>query len=296
MLDAFHDILTLFAQSFCGSLVVGAVCPLIGVFLLVRRAVFLGIAVPQFAAAGIAFGFLVLPWWHGLIGSEGHGPEAVEGDFAYHLFWALLFTLVALLILALLGRRESGNPEGRIAAGYAFAAAVTILFLSAGALGASHVQVLLRGEILALSSRDLLAITLLFGTVLLVLLVFRRPLLLSSFDREAAVSLGHRPFLWDILLYALMGASISVGVITVGPLVIFGLMVIPPLAARMLALNMVSFYLLASAIGLFTSVAGFMASFLLDWPLGPTDVVTAFLVMALILAGKTALPLLRQRS
>ena len=52
VLEAINDILTLFAYSFWGALVVGAVCPLIGVFFLVRRVVFLGIAVPQFAAAG----------------------------------------------------------------------------------------------------------------------------------------------------------------------------------------------------------------------------------------------------
>ncbi len=288
MFEAIDDILMLFANSFYGSMIVGAVCPLIGIFFVLRRVVFLGIAVPQFAAAGMAFGFLILPWWHGLTGSPGHGPAAVEGDFAFHLFWALSFTFVALLILVLLGKKDPAPPEGRIAAGYAFAAAATVLFLSASALGASHVQVLLRGEILALSDQDLMAISVLFGAVLLVFILFNRPFLLVSYDREAAISLGRNPLVWDLFLYGLLGASISVGVLTVGPLVIFGLMVIPPLAARMLAFNMTSYYLFASAIGLLTAVGGFLASYLLDLPLGPTDVVLAFLVMTLIRAIKGA--------
>ncbi len=284
--EAISDILTLFANSFYGSIVVGVVCPLMGVFFLVRRVVFLGIAVPQFAAAGVAFGFMVCPWFHERANGYSHGPGTGEAGFAFHLFWATAFTFGALLVLALLGERNGSAQEGRIAAGYSFAAAATILFLSAGAFGAGHVQVLLRGEILALSGSDLLAIIILFGVVLVAFILFHRNFLLVGYDREAAMSLGKNPLLWDVILYCLMGASISVGVITVGPLVIFGLLVIPPLAARAVAFNMTSFYVTASAIGLVTAVLGFMVSYMLDWPLGPTDVVLAFALMCLVRAGK----------
>jgi ABC-type Mn2+/Zn2+ transport system permease subunit len=271
----------LFAYSFFGSLVVGAVCPLIGVFFVLRRVVFLGIAVPQFAAAGVACGFTVLPWWYAIRGHPLECPGEIEGAFGFYLACALVFTLIALLILAVFSRKE-GSPEGRIAAGYAFAAAVTVLFLSASALGASHVQTLLRGEILTLDRSDFIVISLFFGAVLVLFVLLRRSFILVGYDREAALSLGFSPFQWDLAFYVLVGASISVGVLTVGPLVIFGLMVIPPLAARMLAWNMPSFYLLASGVGILTAFTGFLTSYSLDWPLGPTDVVVAFALMILI--------------
>ncbi|MFH2000931.1 MAG: metal ABC transporter permease [Planctomycetota bacterium] len=274
-----NDIFTLFAHSFWGAMIVGAVCPLIGVFFVVRRVVFLGIAVPQFAAAGVAFGFMALPWWCEWFGNPGDDPFEAGGNFSFYLCCAVLSTLVALLILALLARKDGAASEGRIAAGYAFAAAVTLLLLSGSARGSSHLQALFRGEILALSRGDLWIIVILFGMVLVLFLLFNKHFLLVGYDREAAISLGYNPLLWDILLYTLVGTSISVGVLTVGPLVIFGLMVIPPLAARLLAFNMMSFYLLSSAIGLITAVLGFVLSYRLDWPLGPTDVVLSFAIM-----------------
>jgi ABC-type Mn2+/Zn2+ transport system permease subunit len=289
MFEALNDILSLFTYSFWGALVVGAVCPLIGVFFVVRRVVFLGIAVPQFAAAGVAFGFMILPRWDALLGLPVSGPGEAEGAFGFHLFWAMAFTLAALLILAWFARRDGATTEGRIAAGYAFAAAVTILFLSSSALGATHVQALLRGEILTLGMGDFLAIVTLFSLVLISFALFHRKFLIIGFDREAALSLGYRPLAWDLLLYSLVGASISLGVLTVGPLVIFGIMVIPPLAARMVAFNMLSFYLFSSLIGLVTASGGFVASYLLDWPLGPTDVVLAFGIMMLLWAGRRML-------
>jgi ABC-type Mn2+/Zn2+ transport system permease subunit len=285
MLEALNDIMTLFAKSFFGSLAVGAVCPLLGVYFILRRMVFLGIAVPQFSAAGVAFGFLVLPAWNCLWADDGCAGHD-EGSFCFHLFFAMLFTFGALLVLVWLGRRGGGSTEGRIAAAYALAAAATILFLSGSALGVSHVNVLLKGEILAISDEGFTAILLFFGLALGLFVLFRRDFLLIAYDREAAVSLGKNPFAWDLFLYLLVGAAISVGVLTVGPLVIFGLMVIPPLAARHVAFNMASFYLLSSFFGLITAFGGFVASYMLDWPLGPTDVAAAFVLLLLVWGGK----------
>jgi len=57
-----------------------------------------------------------------------------------------------------------------------------------------------------------------------------------------------------------------------GPLLVFGFMVLPPLAARPFARGTASFFVLSSLIGLFTAILGFYLSIVLDLPLGPTDV------------------------
>ncbi|MEW6747890.1 MAG: metal ABC transporter permease [Planctomycetota bacterium] len=286
MLETLDLILQLFPRSFFGALVVGAVSPLLGVFFILRRMVFLGIAVPQFAAAGIALGFLVMHQWNCTLAPYLGGEVDVEGSFCYHLFFATLFTFLSLLVLVWLGRRGSGSPEGRIAGGYVVAAAATILFLSESSLGTSHVDVLLKGDVIVISEVGLTAILGFFGLALLVLLLLRRDFLLVAYDRELAVSQGKRVVAWDISLYLLVGSAISVGVLTVGPLVVFGLMVLPPLAARLIAFNMVSFYAFSSLLGVFTSFLGFILALELDWPLGPTAVVTAFLLLFLVWLGR----------
>ena len=77
---------------------------------------------------------------------------------------------------------------------------------------------------------------------------------------------------WSFWLYVLCGFSIAIGVIMAGPLLVFGFMVLPPLAARTLARGMSSFLSLSSLIGLVIAVLGFYLSVRLDLPLGPTDV------------------------
>jgi hypothetical protein len=75
-----------------------------------------------------------------------------------------------------------------------------------------------------------------------------------------------------VLLYLLAGLLISLGVILAGPLMIFGFLVLPALAAKPLAKRMSSYLLLSSVVGVIMAIFGFYFSVRLDLPLGPTDV------------------------
>ena len=47
-------------EALIGSVLVGCLCPLVGVYFVLRRMIFLGVALPQVSAAGIALAFAVL--------------------------------------------------------------------------------------------------------------------------------------------------------------------------------------------------------------------------------------------
>ena len=84
--------------------------------------------------------------------------------------------------------------------------------------------------------------------------------------------------------------AISLGVMTVGPLVIFGFLVIPPLAALPWARGMASFSILASALGGLSAFAGFYISYTRDLPLGPVVICVACGVYALSSAARLIAP------
>ena len=242
----------------------GVVCPLIGSYLILRRTVFLGLTLPQIAAAGVSFTFWLqqvdlLPAW-------GQSERAVG------MLGSLLFTFLGMGLLGFLEQRRKGIAEGRLAAAYAFAGALTILFIVFNPVGQIEVLNLLKGEVIALSQGELRLLAAVFGFVLLAMLVFRREFLLTSFDRDLAFLLQGRQVIWDVLLYLLAGLIIAFGVIMAGPLLIFGFLVLPALAARPLVTRMSSFLTLSSVLGLVMAFLGFYSSVRLDLPLGPTDV------------------------
>ncbi len=185
---------------------------------------------------------------------------------------SLVFTFLGMGLLGYLEQRGKGPAEGRLAAAYAFAGALTILFMVFNPAGQIEVLNLLKGEVIALSKGELRLVVAVFGLVLLAMVFFRREFLLTSFDRDLAFLLKGRQVIWDILLYLLAGLIIAVGVIIAGPLLIFGFLVLPALAAKPLVHRMSSFLMLSSALGMMMAFFGFYSSVRLDLPLGPTDV------------------------
>lgn len=247
------------------SLLVGLACPLVGVYLILRRMVFLGVALPQISSCGIAAAFALHAW---------HLIPHLENQSEQHLAFAgsTVFTLAAILGISLLERRGRQLAEGRIGAAYALAGAWSILLLVANPFGEHGLLDRLKGEIITVTDEDLLWTTGTFGLVVLALWLFHKEFMLVSFDRDMAVTLKKRVLGWDTLLFLIMGVTISMSVLNVGPLVTFGFLILPPLIARVFAVTMRQFAIASCLVGSGSAFAGFCVSYRLDLPAGPTDI------------------------
>ena len=186
---------------------------------------------------------------------------------------------VDTVTLAYLDRHASGSPEGRLAAAYAFASALTILFVVFNPAGELEILNLLKGEVISLSIEELRFLGIVFAVIYFGLVLFRREFLLNSFDRDLSFLLTGGSVQWGFWLYVLCGFSIAIGVIMAGPLLVFGFMVLPPLISRALARGMSSFFVISSLLGFAIALGGFYFSVRLDLPLGPTDVALGCIVI-----------------
>ena len=239
---SFFDVLSpsfLLFPALLGSAILAFVCPLVGAHLMLRRRIFLGLTLPQIAACGVAFAF-----WFSHAAGVSHGTG---GERLLAMVGSLVFTLVGMGLLAYLDRHATGSPESRLAAAYAFASALTILFVVFNPAGELEILNLLKGEVISLSKEELKLLAVVYGGVYFGLVLFRREFLLNSFDRDLSFLLTGGGVQWSFWLYVLCGFSIAIGVIMAGPLLVFGFMVLPPLAARSLARGMNSFFVLIVA-------------------------------------------------
>jgi ABC-type Mn2+/Zn2+ transport system permease subunit len=258
----------LLRNSVYTSVLVGFACPLVGVFLVMRRLVFMGVTLPQISSTGVAIA-LSLPLWFGFHLSE-HGSHSAH---SLAFVGSITFSLTAILVLALLERRGRGQPEGRLGTGYVVAGALNILLLAKNPYGEIGWLDLMKGEIITISNFDLMLTAFMLMLVIIALALFYKELLLVSFDRVMAITLGKNVVLWDVLLYLLIGLTVSMAVLSVGPLIAFGFLLIPPLTAHLFARNMRQFLTLASFIGGAMAFLGFWTAYQYDVPVGPTDVV-----------------------
>jgi len=237
---------------------------------------FMGVALPQISSCGIAFALALQGW-----GLLRHAHDTAE-ERALALLGSTIFTLAGIVVFTALERRGRGSPEARIGAFYVLAGAASILLLVKNPVGEHGMLDMLKGEIIAVSDGERNFTVAIFVLVTIPLLIFRKDFLMVSYDREMALTLKKRVLLWDGFLFTLIGLIISTSVLSVGPLVTFGFLLLPPLIAHPFARTMRQFALISSFIGGFAAFFGFALAYHWDFPVGATDIVLlgAVLVVA----------------
>jgi ABC-type Mn2+/Zn2+ transport system permease subunit len=293
MIELFQEIFGanfLLRHALWATLLLGAVAPLAGCFLLLRRAAFLGVALPQVSAAGMTGGALALAL---LSPPTGAGAGAREGvgvicDFAvgaeFSLLCATAAALGALLLLAWLERR-GGAADSRHGVLYALAGAGAVLLRVANPHAEHTFSNLLSGDVVSLGASDLQVAALVLIPAAAVLVVFRHEFLWAGCDGDFMAAAGRRVLFWNALLLGTAGVVIGAVVHLVGPLVCFGALLLPAVAARRLAGSMGMFFALASLLGVAGSLAGFAAAYRMDLPAGVSIVAAhgVFLCLAVLL-------------
>ena len=267
MFEALREILApdfLLRNSIYVTLMVGIVCPIVGCYLILRRLVFLGVALPQVASAGVALTLSLHIW-------TGHDSVLHEISES-HLGGSLAFTFVTIVALACIERWGRGAGEGGLGALYVLTTAASILILAKCPSAEQSWLSLFKGEIVAVGLRDVFTTAISFALALAFLIVFAKELLLVSYDREMAITLRKNVFVWDLSLYLTIGLVVAVAVLTVGPLVTFGFLIIPPLIVHPWAGRMRRFFIGSSIVGAASSFIGFWIAYRFDLPVGPTDV------------------------
>jgi zinc transport system permease protein len=238
----------------------------LGVWVVLKRVVYVPLALSQVSAAGVVAAYLVAT----LAGIHPHCDTGcgIPVDPAWI---ALLFAVGAAIPFA---RSQKDSSD-----------AVVVAYLVSGAL------VLILGGFVRQDLHDVQRV--LFGNAVLVdtiqiayvgaaailtfalhWLFFAR-FLYVSFDPDAAGAAGIRRFGTEVLLYATFALMISVVTRAIGALPAFGLMVLPALTGLRFARSMRAAFAIAIAAGVLSAGLGYYASFALGLPTGAAMVALA---------------------
>jgi len=252
-------------RALIGGLLCGAVCSFLSVYIVLRRIVFVGVALAQLSSMGVALGFLL-----------GGAPVLLS----VLPFVVVLLGVASLAALHVGAGRLKLPQEGVIGATYATALAATVLLVAKSPRGEMHVLELLTGNILAITPGDLA-----FGLALLLPVVaahalFFKEIVFTSFDRETAAASGIKVGLWDAVFYVTLGAAIAATIRLVGVLLGFSYLVLPGLSSLMVGRGLKLAFPTAVVVGIFPTFFGLYLSYIWDLPSGPT--VAACLVLMLI--------------
>jgi ABC-type Mn2+/Zn2+ transport system permease subunit len=255
-----------FQNGLIVATIAGALCGLIGVYVVLRSMSYLG---------------------HGLSHAI-FGGFAVSALAGINLFvGAGLWGLASALAVSSVTRRRPIGSDAAIGvittASFAFGLAVLQLGggadVDADAALFGNVLGVTRGDVWLVSGVTLFAVA--------VIVLRYRALLFVTFDPEVAEASGLRVARLDALLMLVLASSILATMNVMGVTLIAAALVVPAVVARMVTSSFSTMLWLSAAIGAFCGFVGMNLSYHLDVASGPTIVLVGALlfVIALVASG-----------
>jgi zinc/manganese transport system permease protein len=225
--------------------IVAPVAGVVGFFVVLRGSAFPAHAIPKGAFAGAAGAALL-------------GISTLLG--------LAVFSLLGALGIGALGRRTRHDVATALA--LVMMLALGAAFLSRTTEYEPEIYSLLFGEVLGVSSTELLPVAALGAVCIAAVIFLYRPLMLSSAVPDIAEAKGVRGQRIEICFLIVVALATAMTVPVVGALLIFSLMIGPPAAARSFTSRPVLAMALSVVIALVTVWAAIAASYLYNWPIG----------------------------
>jgi len=268
------DTLLIFKDALYGGLVIAIACAVLGVYVVLRRIVFVGAALAELSSAGIA-----LALWLS-------GRHMVTGLASHPIALALLFTMAGALFFGVGTAKGKVPPDATIGVTYAVAAAAGILLVSKAVGGEAH-DIFLQGNIIGITQTDTFVLLAVAVPVLLVHLIFYKEFLFVSFDRETARTLGFNVNFWNLLLYFTLGLVISFAMQFAGVMLVFNFLVLPAVTGLLMSKNMTGTFIWSVISAVLAAAIGFAVSIPFDLPTGPAIIAVSGALSLLAFGVKT---------
>jgi ABC-type Mn2+/Zn2+ transport system permease subunit len=255
---------TFMQRALVAGAVIGAICAVVGVYVVLRGMSFIGAGISHAAFGGVALGFIL-----------GINPVLAAVVFCVFTAWGI----------GLVARR--GQVKEDTAVGVFFAATMALGILLIGLMRGYRIDLFgyLFGSILAVTAQDVWITAVLGVAVLATIGLLFKELLFITFDPEMAQVSGLAAGRIYFVLLGLVALTVVISIKVVGIVLVSALIVTPAAAAYQLTEDFRKMMLLSVIFGVGAAVVGLLLSYWLNTASGATIVLlttlTFFLATAL---------------
>ena len=233
---------TFMQTGLAATVLVGATCAVLGVYVVLRSMAFIGDALAHTILPGLVAAYL--------LGLNLLGGAVVAG-------------VATALGIGWLSRRGTLREDTAIGVTFTgmFALGILLMSTTGSFRDFSH---MLFGNVLGIVPRDLVLISVLALAVLGFLLLFHKELELTSFDPTHAKAMGLGADRVRYGLLVLLSLTVVAGVQAVGVVLISALLITPAAAASLVTNSLPRMMVISTAIAVFSGIAGLYASYFFD--------------------------------
>lgn len=246
------------------GILISILCPIVGVFLVLRRYSMMGDTLSHSSLAGVAIGLIF-----------GFNP----------LLSAFIFTSLCGILIEFLRSYYKQYAELVMSIILTLSLGIAIILISTGKSPA-NINSFLFGSILTVSTKDLYIISILSIVSIVLLIFLYNKLLYITFDEQGAYTAGINVKSINYLFTMLVGATISVSIRVMGILVISSMIVIPVATALQLNKGFKPTLFYSTLFGFLDIMIGLISSYYVNSAPGGTIAIVSILVLVMVLIIK----------
>ncbi|MDA5439959.1 metal ABC transporter permease [Staphylococcus aureus] len=243
------------------SIIVGIVCGTVGSLIVLRGLSLMGDAMSHAVLPGAALSFL----------------------FGIPMFVGALITgMIASIFIGYITSSSKTKPDAAI--GISFTA-----FLASGIIIISLINTttdlyhILFGNLLAITNSAFLTTIVIGSIVLILIIIFYRPLMISTFDPTFSRMSGLNTTLLHYFVMLLLSLVTVASIQTVGIILVVALLITPASTAFLISKKLYSMMIIASLISVISSIVGLYYSYIYNIPSGATIVLCTFVIYIITL-------------
>jgi len=240
-MEFIHDLMNydFLQKAFVTSIVVGIVCGIIGSFIILRGMALMGDAISHAILPGVAISYML-------------GINYFYGAIAFGVLTAL-----GIGVVSQYSRIKSDSSIGIVFTAFF---ALGIILISKAQTATDLTQILF-GNVLSVRTSDMIMTLITGAIIILVVVLFYKELLVSTFDETMASVYGLPTRAIHYLIMILLTMATVASLQTVGVVLVVAMLITPAATAYLLTNRFWIMIILASFLGALSSVIGLYISF-----------------------------------
>ena len=265
-------------RGLIAAIAVGVLCSTVGAFVVLRGMTFIGDALAHSILPGLAVGFISIG----------------KGDRRGLFWWAMGTAILVAFGMGWISERTRFREDAAIGIVFAGMFALGIALISTVRGFSVDLVHFLFGNVLGVSSHDLILLGAFGGAVLLLLFVFYKELVLVSFDITLARTLRIHASFYRYLLFVLIAVTVVLSLQTVGIGLMLAMLVTPASTAHLLTKRLPVMLMVGALLGAVAGVVGLYLSFYLGVASGAAIVLVSIAMFLLALTVSNRHELVRR--
>lgn len=252
-------------NALIAALLVGTACSCLGAYVVQRRMAYMGDALSHATLPGVVIAFIF-------------GFNMLAG--------AVLAGLITAIGIGWFSKRNIVREDSAIGIFSTGMFAIGLLLLS-NIKSYRCLSHMIFGNLLGVSSDDLLLIFIMTAIIVTILFLFYKELELTSCDPVYALGIGLKPDTIRFLLLILLAFGVVGGIQSVGILLTSALLVIPAATAQIFCRDLKSIIIFSNIFTIFSIISGLLISYYYSVSSGASIVLVSVVVFILVWFGRS---------